>query len=97
MKRARKHSQIVYVDIDGIEVEIDCTYTFTSGVPEQGPSYASGGQPAEGPEIEILDMFVKGDRVPDWFYKAVINGEKALDYIAENHEPEEPPERERGD
>lgn len=28
-------------------------YTFTPGYPETGPSYASGGDPAQGPEIEI--------------------------------------------
>jgi hypothetical protein len=32
--------------------EID--YRYTPGAPEQGPSYASGGQPADPPEVEFL-------------------------------------------
>ena len=31
----------------GAEIEARITYTFHERVPEQGPSYASGGQPAE--------------------------------------------------
>lgn len=34
------------------DVEVD--YTYTPGYPEQGPSYASGGEPACLPEIEII-------------------------------------------
>ncbi len=39
-----------------IEVEID--YTFTPGTPERGPSYASGGEPAEGPEIDVQQVWL---------------------------------------
>lgn len=40
--------------LDGIQVEI--TYTFLKGAPEQGPSYASGGQPADPDEIEFVSV-----------------------------------------
>jgi len=36
------------VDVD-VEVEMECTYR---GRPATGPSYASGGEPAEAPEFE---------------------------------------------
>ena len=54
------HFQQVPVDVDGIEVELEVTYTYSPGAPEQGPSYASGGQPAEAAEIEITGMSVSG-------------------------------------
>ncbi len=38
--------------LDGIEVEI--AFTFRKGAPEQGPSYASGGQPADPDEVELI-------------------------------------------
>ena len=40
--------------LDGIEVEI--TYTFTPGAPEQGPTYSSGGQPADPDEVEFVSV-----------------------------------------
>lgn len=52
------------------ETELLIHYTFTPGCPEQGPSYASGGEPAEPPEIE-LDRVERLDDTParefnDW-------------------------------
>lgn len=38
---------------DGEEVEIVIHYTIVPYIPEQGPSYACGGQPAEGGYAEI--------------------------------------------
>ena len=40
--------------LDSIEVEI--TYTFSPGAPEQGPSYSSGGQPADPDEVEFVSV-----------------------------------------
>ena len=41
------------------EIDIKLTYAVTSwGTPEQGPSYASGGEPAEGPEIEVSRVYM---------------------------------------
>jgi hypothetical protein len=44
---------------NGLAVSVG--YTFTKGQREEGPSYASGGQPAEPPEIEILSAAIRGD------------------------------------
>ncbi|MGQ3299673.1 hypothetical protein [Reyranella sp.] len=38
----------------GAEVDLRITYTFLKGAPEQGPTYASGGQPADPDEIEFV-------------------------------------------
>lgn len=38
------------------DVDYTITYTFTPGCPETGPSYASGGEPATGPEIEFASI-----------------------------------------
>ena len=47
------------VNWNGLDVKI--AYTYTKGQREEGPSYASGGQPAEPPEIEILTAAIYGD------------------------------------
>ena len=38
----------------GAEADLRITYTFIKGAPEQGPTYASGGQPADPDEIEFV-------------------------------------------
>ena len=47
-----------YPTIAGAEYIVDYDYKITSpGAPEQGPSYSSGGQPAEPlVEIKVLDL-----------------------------------------
>ncbi|CAB4165118.1 hypothetical protein UFOVP833_28 [uncultured Caudovirales phage] len=49
--------------LDAIEVEI--TYTFTPGAPEQGPSYSSGGQPADPDEVELIRVETEVNLLPD--------------------------------
>jgi hypothetical protein len=39
------------------EILMCVEYTYTPGAPEQGPSYASGGQPADPPEVEIVNCW----------------------------------------
>lgn len=52
--------------LDGYEgKELLVEYTVTSwGAPESGPSYSSGGEPAEPPEIEIDKIYVDDREVP---------------------------------
>lgn len=38
------------------EVEVTVCYAVTWGAPEQGPSYASGGQPADPDEIDDITV-----------------------------------------
>jgi len=85
----------VSLDVSGVEVIVTCEYTYSRGC--EAVYYQRNGDPgwpAESPEVEIVSVKVKGVEVPDWFYAAVIDGEKCVDWIMEHHEPEEPPERE---
>ena len=38
----------------GAEIECEIAFTYLKGAPEQGPSYYSGGQPADPDEIEFV-------------------------------------------
>lgn len=83
---SRRYSQQVPVEIDDIEIMLDVAYSYSPGAPEQGPSYASGGEPAEAAEIEITGMSVKGAEVPQWFFDAVLASEKVMDWLQEQHD-----------
>jgi hypothetical protein len=83
------YSQQVPVSIDDIEIMLDVTYSYSPGAPEQGPSYASGGQPAEAAEIEITSIKVKGTEVPLWFWAAVIAGDTVHEWLSEHHDGDE--------
>jgi hypothetical protein len=50
----------------GAECDLRITYTFLKGAPEQGPSYYSGGQPADPDEIEFVKcvQIVNGKESP---------------------------------
>jgi hypothetical protein len=59
-------SHIFYHELpNGDEVEVEVDYEITSfGYPATGPSYSSGGEPAEAPEFEISDIWVEGRSIP---------------------------------
>lgn len=39
-----------------VELEIEVTGTFRPAIPESGPSYASGGEPAEPADFEDIEI-----------------------------------------
>ena len=43
-----------------VELEGRAEYTVVGGTPEQGPTYACGGQPAEPASVEISNIFLRG-------------------------------------
>lgn len=47
------------------DVKLEITYKYTPGQREIGPTYSCGGQPAEGPDIEILTLTVDGRPATD--------------------------------
>jgi hypothetical protein len=57
-----QHKHTTEIEIAGVTVEIAVEYGYVPGAPEEGPSYASGGQPAEPIEIDVHDM--KWSRIP---------------------------------
>lgn len=38
----------------GAEIEVEITFTYLRGMPETGPTYASGGEPATAPEVDFI-------------------------------------------
>ncbi|HQS14982.1 hypothetical protein [Reyranella sp.] len=68
----------------GAEVDLRITFKYQAGAPEQGPTYASGGQPADPDEIEFVScvQIVNGKESPT--YGAFRDLEQqSLDAIAE--------------
>ena len=49
-------------DLDSLdvlyEVPVEIEYTYLPGSPEVGPTYSCGGQPAEGPEIHVRNVWI---------------------------------------
>jgi len=43
------------VDMENATIRVQIDYSYTPGVPARGPSYYSGGEPAEGAEVSVLD------------------------------------------
>lgn len=58
MSRTTKHTKRSVMEIFGQEREINIVFSYTPGAPATGPTYASGGEPGYGPEIEILKVSV---------------------------------------
>lgn len=67
---AHTHKLPILLTVAGEESEIEVylNYSITRGRPATPPSYASGGDPPEPAEIEILSGTVVGDgaQLPDW-------------------------------
>jgi hypothetical protein len=38
----------------GAEIDVEITFNYMPGAPAQGPTYASGGQPADPSEVEFV-------------------------------------------
>lgn len=55
----RIYTLSIEIEILGITRDVDVEFTYTPGEPERGPSYASGGEPATGPEIEIISVLAE--------------------------------------
>jgi len=49
-----KHIVTAYCPFGLGEIAVDIVYTYTPGRPARGPSYASGGEPADPPEVEFV-------------------------------------------
>lgn len=64
------------------ELEVEVEYTISPYIPESGPTYDCGGQPAEGGEVELISVTIGTEKLEttpdedDWL----------ANYISENHE-----------
>lgn len=89
-------------------LEFEFEFTVSPYVPEQGPSYASGGQPAEGGEVEVLSAVLTIETnwmgleaitktpAPDWLFQILSSDEDIIDklrlYAAEQDDGPDPDE-----
>jgi len=55
---ASRHVTITYELCPGLEVDVSSTYVVE--VPEQGPTYSSGGQPCEPAHVEDITVLLDG-------------------------------------
>ena len=60
---ATKHTLTFYFTFGLRETGVDVTYNYTPGRPARGPSYASGGEPPDPPEVEFLSAVLKGAKL----------------------------------
>lgn len=87
---------------DETELQADVIYTFTPGAPATGPSYASGGDPAVDPEIDIQSATITfgepGDQVrnlecPFWLLgimrRSQTVNEQLLQSVADGPDPDD--------
>lgn len=93
----KKHSLLTThepPDPDAPETELRIWFTFTPGCPEQGPSYASGGEPATGPEVEFDSVeLLDGTAAPgmDEWAAEYLNGkgfDRAIEEVADANGPD---------
>ena len=80
--------------------EIEIVFSYSPGAPEQGPSYASGGQPAEPPEVEFISAkLIEGHgieptqaQIDDWaddWLASDTGYQAAIDEVVAHHEGRE--------
>lgn len=89
-----KHTLTFYFPFGLSEVDVEVAYNYTPGRPARGPSYASGGEPADPPEIEFISAVLKGakldkalqDKLNEWAEDLLAGDgwDDAVDY-AEDH------------
>lgn len=53
-----------YIERGDDEIELTGVYDVTPFIPASGPTYACGGQPAEGGEIELISVRHNGAEFP---------------------------------
>jgi hypothetical protein len=63
--------------LDHIEIEI--TFNFTQGAPAQGPSYSSGGQPAEPDDIEFVSVIAINNQLDKKMQEMLV--EWSIDFL----------------
>lgn len=47
------------------DVDLLITFSYSPGSPERGPTWSCGGEPAEDPEVDFLDIVVDGRKATD--------------------------------
>lgn len=83
---------------DNYQRPVEIAFTYTPGAPAQGPSYASGGQPADPPEIDIEAVyFIGADQIddgnecqygalPDWMVEKLADDDLIYNWLCDEAE-----------
>ena len=82
------YSETIPVRLEGQDdqVDLDVEFTWSPGYPETGPSYASGGEPAEPDSFDVVS--VKRDGAE---YKTNAREDDVIfEWLQNNFEPPEP-------
>ena len=91
------HSMTVCLKPFGEDLDLQVDYNLTEGRPEQGPTYSSGGEPAEGPEVEFGNVKVLTNDNAVYFNPSAwfinLATDTIINYILENHEESEEEDR----
>lgn len=83
---------MVPIEICGVDMVAEVTFIITSpSMPATGPTYYSGGEPAEGAEWEVIDIRlfneVKNNRheleAPQWLKSLIEDDDAVFDKISE--------------
>lgn len=80
-----KHTLSTFFSFDGEnDAKIEILYNFTAGTPERGPSYDSGGQPAESDEIEVIGVLVENRTATEHEFDCVADSERLYNEMVVN-------------
>ena len=83
---------------DNYQRPVEIAFTYLPGTPEQGPSYASGGQPAEGAEVDIEAVYFLGNDeidvgnesqygpLPEWMVEKLSDDSLIYDWLCREAE-----------
>lgn len=81
------NTHILTVSIADTEIEVQVEFTCSPYIPEQGPSFSSGGQPAEGGEVELGRGWVligkERAEAPCWLMDIISNDDDLMGDLAE--------------
>lgn len=90
MKKTKRKSSVMEITLDfGVlgELEVEVDYVYTPG--ERATMYTANGDPGDpgsDPEVEILAVYYKGERIT-WMFD---DDSMVVDAVLENHEEDEP-------
>ena len=94
MATTHTHTLPVLISVAGDEFDISAMieYSITKRSPARGPSFSSGGEPAEPAEITFLDVrlliqngaVVKTVPCPDWLYAFISGSDDVYNALGES-------------
>ncbi len=78
------------LDIDDTEVMASIKYRYSPGYRGRAPDLHQPGEPPEGAEFDVEEIFVGTEAVPKWFFDAVMASSKLIDWLHDHHQEDGP-------